>query len=92
VLNSSPDTKARPGPGSTDMRMGFAGLCAPATGPMELDPLRGRLFVCYEVKEELVVKQAQAFVRVTSSAGSGWLQSGKRARSSRPSPPARIVA
>jgi transposase len=45
VLNSSPATKVHLRPGSTDMRMGFEGLCALASGPMELDPLSGHLFV-----------------------------------------------
>ena len=45
MLNSSPATKVHLRRGSTDMRMGFEGLCALASGPMELDPLSGHLFV-----------------------------------------------
>lgn len=56
MLNPSIATKVHLKAGATDMRMGFEGLCALASGPMGLDPLSGHLFVfCNKSRTRLKV-------------------------------------
>lgn len=56
MLTAGPATRIYLMPGATDMRMGFDGLCALASGPMGLDPLCGHLFLfCNKGRNRLKV-------------------------------------